>query len=218
MSLTIAVAAEDRIVVLADSKVYDTDTEEISLDSPKIFKLAKNCAGLVTGEGLGDVDSFMASLEGHLAKHKVSNVKTVAANVEKLASTKTWLGDGDHKDAHLEILIAGYNRGIPDVYVLLSTGRSEKSIFKRYYSGSLKATDYYLYDYFEERNYQKIGYSEAEQAAMRIMLEGEKIHPEDIGGKGSLWHIFPDSISKKDEAYITNLRGANTESHVQANP
>jgi 20S proteasome alpha/beta subunit len=138
MTLALAIAAQDRIVVAADGRVFDT--EQGILNKAKLFKLGNNCVAAVSGMGLKDnLDEFMAGLATDIANQRLQNAVAIAAYVKRFLNTRTWAEWEDPKKSHMVMLVAGYENGTPQVYVRLSTGAMELIGLDRYAIGNSRS-------------------------------------------------------------------------------
>lgn len=205
MTLALAIATQDRIVVAADGKVFDT--ERGILNKCKLFKLGNNCVAAVSGMGLKDsLDTFMAGLAADIAGQGVHDAVAIAAHVKEFLNARAWAEWEDPEKSHIVMLIAGYQGDTPHIYVRLSTGAMEQIGLDRYVVGNWGDATNYLLEALDRKDYQKIKHKVAEKIAAEMLAKGEAANPDEIGGDGLVWHILPHKIEAKSTAYATKLR------------
>lgn len=206
MSLLVAIACSDRIVMLSDGLVTDDDLGTL-LDEQKLFKVTFNCAVAVGGEGIGDyLPDQLKNLHVKNERKHIKRVSTAGKNMARYAQSGDWMDDRNDKTAHIEFLVAGYEQDKPRVKMVFTDGSIAHDFLQRYYFGMEIDDDQYFVDRFGWDRYHQIHYTEAECAVMNLLLEGERKFPQDIGGRTQIWHIFPYKISVKSKAYIDRRR------------
>jgi 20S proteasome alpha/beta subunit len=205
VTLALAIAAQDRIVVAADGKVFDT--ERGVLNKAKLFRLSNNCVAAVSGMGLKDnLDTFMAGLAANIADQRLQGAVAITAHVKDFLNTRAWAEWKDPKKSHMVMIIAGYQNSTPQVYVRLSTGAMELIGLDRYAVGNWDDAINYLLEALDRKDYQKIKYKVAEKIAAEMLAKGEAANPDEIGGDGLVWHVLPHKIEAKSTAYAIKLR------------
>ncbi len=211
MTLALAIATQDRIVVAADGKVFDT--ERGILNKAKLFKLGNNCVAAVSGMGLKDnLDTFMAAIKDEVAGQGLQGAAAISAYLKDYLNQRAWAEWEDPEKSHMVMLIAGYENDIPQVYVRLSTGAVEQIGLDRYAVGNWDDATNYLLETLERKKYQKIKHKLAEKIAVEMLAKGEAANPAEIGGDGLVWHVLPHKIMAKSTVYATKLRQKHTSS------
>lgn len=204
MTLAIGITTKDRIVIVADGKVQDT--EKGILNKEKVFQLSSNCGATLAGMQLKSIDEFVKTLQFNVKDQNIIGVKAIAEHIMNFATQRTWAEYDDIKKSHLVMLIAGYDNNEPQLYVLLSTGELSLIDLKRYATGNWDKAIDYLFNALGQKTHGKISSKTAERVAVEMLAEGEEANSKDIGGQGMLWHIRPHKIEKKSPAYLAKLQ------------
>ncbi|HEX9153624.1 MAG TPA: hypothetical protein VF809_02275 [Candidatus Saccharimonadales bacterium] len=205
MTLALAIATQDRIVIAADGKVFDT--ERGILNMAKLFKLGNNCVAAVSGMGLKDnIDTLMAGLAADIASQSLQGAVAIAAYVKEFLNARTWAEWEDPGKSHMVMLIAGYQNATPQVYVRLSTGAMGQIGLNRYAVGNWDNATSYLFETLGRKDYQTIKRKAAEKIAAEMLAKGEAANPDEIGGDGLIWHILPHKIEARSTSYASKLR------------
>ena len=205
MTMILAVPARDRIVVMADGMGVDTDTQEVSLHEVKIFALAKNVAALVTGMGLEDIPKFMNEAVSSIKADDYSDFKEIVDYMRKRLEKRDW---AENDKSSMQLLIVGYLDNQPHIHIL---GMPEDDFYKKnLHMISLgmwedESNDYLMKELGDMYDKNR-AHRTAELAAVRTLIEGEKVGPDSIGGQEQLWYVFRNHIEKKGTSYIARLR------------
>lgn len=204
MTQIVAIPSKDRIVISADGKSLDTETNETSLVMPKIFPLTGSVAATIAGMGLESIEKFMRIGAFNIAQQGLGSFEDIIDYMHAYVATRVW---AENDESYLHMIIAGYKNGKPRIRVLgIPEEGSHKQELRMYTLGNWDKADKYLYDELGKKIYSEIEFRDAEKVAIRTIAKAEKASPADIGGQEQLWHIFPDHTEVKSSDYTGRLR------------
>jgi 20S proteasome alpha/beta subunit len=200
MSLVVAVSAYDRIVLLSDGLSVDSQSGT-PVPIPKLYRLTDNSAAGIAGSWLiGDIARFMKSISEESTQQNLTDVNGVAELIAERIHAREW---AHNDDSEIELLVAGYAERTPTIRLIQKQGVSYRDPlgligvrFSAYAIGSWNGARELLPRLLGD----KIGHPEridpivAKDAAIDILRQGAKAVPSEIGGRPSIWHIFPDRI------------------------
>ena len=202
MTVVVSIATRDRVVVLADSRVQDTEKGIID-NQIKVFELSSNCTLMIAGTMLHGLDEYVKTLIFNVKDRKIIGAKAIAKHIQEFSELRTW---ATTPKSHIITVISGYEGDEPFVLVKLSTGVLEEILVKCYVSTNWEGATGFLMDRRGYKTYDKLGYKSAERIAIELLDQAKKEIPDEVGGEGNLWHVTKHKIQKKSPNYLKALR------------
>lgn len=204
MSIGLAICTDGPIVIAADGKSYDDESYDYSYDTVKIFKLAKNTACVLAGEGLKGIKEFTEALQAILKAGQKKDVDDIAVAVQQFMSDHrtVWAKYKDEHRSHMTVLIAGFNGNVAKIWKRADDGDLVPSLTGYGAIGQwVNASKHLTIGGASKTNRKK-----AERLALETISLGTQQEPEDIGGNSLLWYIWPSRVDDKPFSYAGKLK------------
>jgi 20S proteasome alpha/beta subunit len=206
MSLVLAIACDDRIVIAADGRSTDFDTKEANPDVIKMFELTNNSAVLVAGNGLIDyLDKYMDELAHAVRVIGHINGSEIARDVETIINRRDWAEwKDDPEKSHMEVIVVGYDDGDPKISVMLDN-RDFATDLTAHALGGWPPKMKYLKDNLSRDSTENTS-KQANKVSVEVLTKAEASNNREIGGQYTIWHVKPKGIRKLAPIEISKLR------------
>lgn len=216
MTRVIAIATKEGMVVLADGRALDIKTRKVSKDNEvKLYEMSDLCVGSLAGYATSEHDMHMAacaffnkdasrrdtsaiaaSFSG-LYKHAAANSKSKLLHNPKWPMNYMFAGYNRHRDGTFETSIIKVSK--PNWDAVPADINPNIGVTGIGWTGT--------YEYLHARYSNQLTLDSANRLALDAMDEATKAHPDDIGGKLTLWNIKPgEPIQKFKPAKLDKLR------------
>jgi hypothetical protein len=204
MTFISTIATYDRIIITADGKSVDTDTQEVK-SVPKIFRITDKCALAISGRDLLGPQEYTAALIERVGVAGITNVGEIAEYINRVIRSDDSWKDGPEPILH--VVVAGYSDTDPVIIDIRSYGNGDLAHLRLKTLGGGDGRDLALLEALGvDKDYSQIWFRDAEQSAIRLLCKVEDELPDEVGEQEAMWHIFSTKIETKSAAYTERLR------------
>ncbi len=206
MTLVLAIACSDRVVVAADGRSTDYDTGKPNADVRKIYELTPNSAILVAGNGLiDDFSNYVEYMANSVRKSNHQRVSDIAKEAKGIIDRRDWAEWKDLREkSYMDALVVGYDDTEPKIYIILDNRNFQTDVVAHAMGG-----------WDEKMRYLKANLSadsrentrkQANKVAVEMLSKAEDANPKEIGGEYAIWHIRSAGIDKLDATDVVKLK------------